>query len=75
VTNPFVARDVGQLALVAAAWAPVDADTALALLARLAARSGEVDARVVWFEVLLDPVFDGLRDDPRYQEMMTGFGL
>jgi TolB-like protein/Tfp pilus assembly protein PilF len=75
VTNPFLARDLARVRFAAAAWAPVDADTALALLSTIAERSDEVDARVVWFEVLLDPVLDGLRDDPRYERLMAAFGL
>jgi hypothetical protein len=30
---------------------------------------------VVWFEVLADPAFDPLRDDPRYVEANARFGL
>jgi hypothetical protein len=34
-----------------------------------------VRARVEWFEVLIDPAFDDLRDDPRYLVLMEKFGL
>jgi hypothetical protein len=35
----------------------------------------DVKARVAWFEVLVDPAFDSVRDDPRYEALMEKFGL
>ena len=67
--------DTGYLADSARAWARVDADVALERLTQLAADPEDVDARLDWFGVLQDPAFDGLRDDPRYQELNARFGL
>jgi hypothetical protein len=30
---------------------------------------------VAWFEVLVDPAFDSVREDPRYHALMEKFGL
>jgi adenylate cyclase len=59
----------------ARARAPVDPDGALVRLEELAEDPEDVNARVVWFEVLADPAFDRLRDDPRYGEANARFGL
>ena len=46
-----------------------DADTALALIER----SLQTSAGITIHELRLDPVWDGLRDDPRFQQMLTKF--
>jgi adenylate cyclase len=59
----------------AIAWARIDRDRALDYLERIGDDPFSARSRVDWFEVLLDPVFDDLRDDPRYRELTQGFGL
>ena len=59
----------------ASAWARADPDRALDYLEEIGRDPESVDARVEWFGVLLDPVFDDLRDDPRYLDLMRRFGL
>jgi TolB-like protein len=70
--------DVGSgrgLLILATAWARVDRNRALDYLERIGHDGNSVASRVEWFEVLLDPVFDDLRDDPRYRTLMQRFGL
>jgi hypothetical protein len=61
--------------MLAAAWARVDRNRALDYLERIGSNPKLAESRVEWFEVLLDPVFDGLRDDPRYLDLTREFGL
>jgi TolB-like protein len=56
-------------------WALADTDEAFDRLGLLAADPADVAARWLWFEVLSDPAFDALRDDPRYAELNARFGL
>ncbi|MGW8281689.1 MAG: hypothetical protein ACWGON_00195, partial [Gemmatimonadota bacterium] len=63
------------LLMLASAWARVDRDRALDYLKRIADDPNSAASRVDWFEVQLDPVFDDLRDDPRYRAVMQRFGL
>jgi TolB-like protein len=63
------------LLFAASAWARVDPDRALDYLEIIGHDPESVEARVDWFEVLQDPIFDDLRDDPRYRELMLGFDL
>ncbi len=58
----------------AAVWARVDPERALSHLEQMARDPEKVATRVDWFDVLLDPVFDGLRDDPRYLALVRSFG-
>lgn len=55
--------------------ARVDPEAALERLAGLLLDADDVNARVAWFEVLVDPAFDPIRDDPRYRELNARFGL
>lgn len=64
-----------DLQFAAWAWTRVNPDTALARLAALASDPDDPAVRAVWFEVLADPGFDPLRDDPRYEELNERFGL
>ena len=41
----------------------------------MAAEPDEVETRVAWFEVLVDPAFESVRYDPRFLALMEGFGL
>ncbi len=59
----------------ASAWARVDTDRALGYLEEIGRDPESIEARVDWVEVLLDPVFDDLRDEPRYRDLTRGFGL
>jgi hypothetical protein len=56
-------------------WALADSDRALDYLEQVGRDPDSVNARVVWFEVLQDPVFDDLRDEPRFERLMVAFGL
>jgi len=56
-------------------WALAGDERALEHLERLGRDPESVNARVEWFEVLLDPAFDDLRDDPRYLALMETFGM
>lgn len=59
----------------ARAWALADPDRSLDFLEQLAADPNQMDARVEWFEVIVDPAFDSVREDPRYEVLMEMFGL
>jgi TolB-like protein len=74
-TDAGLTSVTGDLFYSARAWALADADESLERLDLLAADPTDVDTRVYWFSVLLDPAFDGLRQDPRYQELNARFGL
>ena len=74
-TDTLLAPGNGGLFFSARAWAQPDADEAFERLDLLAADPMDVDTRVLWFGVLLDPAFDRLRQDPRYQELNARFGL
>ena len=56
-------------------WALAGSDRALDYLEVVGRYPDTVNARIMWFEVLQDPVFDALHDDPRYQRLMEDFGL
>lgn len=70
--SPFPYR---AATLTARSWAAVEPDSAFARLRFIAERPNEVESRVAWFEVLVDPAFDVLRDDPRYGELAARFGF
>jgi tetratricopeptide (TPR) repeat protein len=74
-TDTGLAPGSGELFFSARAWALADADEAFERLELLAADPTDIDTRVYWFGVLLDPAFDRLRQDPRYQELNARFGL
>ena len=67
--------DMRDLYFSARAWALADADEAFDRLSLLAADPADVAARWMWFEVLSDPAFDSLRDDPRYAQLNARFKL
>ena len=64
-----------ELTLAARSWAAVEPDSAFVLLDAALADPDEAGARVDWFDVLTDPAFDVLRDDPRYEELAARFGF
>lgn len=70
--SPFPYR---AATMIARSWASVEPDSAFARLRFIAETPDEVASRVAWFEVLADPAFDPLRDDPRYEELNARFGL
>ena len=70
-----LAADRGVLFEPARAWALADPDRSLDFLERLAADPTDVDSRVNWFEVIVDPAFDSIREDPRYGALMEAFGM
>lgn len=70
--SPFPYR---AATMIARSWASVEPDSAFAHLRFIAETPDEVTSRVAWFEVLTDPAFDPLRDDPRYEELNARFGL
>jgi hypothetical protein len=59
----------------ARAWALADPQRSLDFLEQMARTPEDVKARVAWFEVLVDPAFDSVREDPRYEALMEKFGL
>jgi TolB-like protein len=65
--------DMRDLYFSARAWALADQDEAFERLDLLAADPADVAVRWMWFEVLSDPAFDGLRDDPRFVELNARF--
>jgi len=70
-----LAMDQEVLFAPARSWALVDPQRSLDYLERLASDPEDVTARVAWFEVLVDPAFDSVRDDPSYEALMESFGL
>ena len=74
-SEPAGAASERRSLMLAAAWARVDRNRALDYLERIGSNPKLAESRVEWFEVLLDPVFDGLRDDPRYLDLTREFGL
>jgi TolB-like protein len=48
-------------------------DRWLSFLERLASDPDDVEVRVTWFNVLTDPAFDPVREDPRYLELNERF--
>ena len=64
-----------ELTRAARSWSAVDADSAFALLDVALGDPDDAAARVAWFDVLTDPAFDVLRDDPRYEELAARFGF
>ena len=69
------APDYRELTFAARNWAAVEPDSAFALLEAAIADPDDAVSRVAWFDVLADPAFDVLRDDPRYEELAARFGL
>ncbi len=70
-----LAMDQEVLFAPARTWALADPQRSLDYLERMASDPEDVTARVAWFEVLVDPAFDSVRDDPRYEALMKKFGL
>ncbi len=70
-----LAMDQEVLFAPARSWALVDPQRSLDYLEQLASDPEDVKARVAWFEVVVDPAFDSVREDPRYQVLMEPFGL
>ncbi len=70
-----LAMDQEVLFAPARAWALADPQRSLDFLEQMAGNPEDVKARVAWFEVLVDPAFDSVRDDPRYEALMEKFGL
>lgn len=56
-------------------WMPVNRDWALARLERGAADMASSGLPSEWFDVIADAALDGIRDDPRFQELDARFGL
>jgi len=73
--RPLQEQAEGQAFDVAWNWALADSDRALDYLEIAGRHPDSVNARVTWFEVLQDPVFDRLRDHPRYLALTEAFGL
>jgi adenylate cyclase len=65
----------GLLFQVARAWAIADPERAFEFLTLMARDPDDVNSRVEWFNVLTDPAFDEMRDDPRYLKLNGRFGL
>jgi len=70
-----LAMDREDLFAPARAWALADPQRSLDYLEQMAAEPDEVETRVAWFEVLVDPAFESVRYDPRFLALMEGFGL
>jgi TolB-like protein len=70
-----LAMDREVLFAPARTWALADPQRSLDYLEQLASDPEDVTARVAWFEVLVDPAFDSVREDPRYHALMEKFGL
>ena len=64
-----------DLTLAARSWVAVEPDSAFAYLEKVADEPEKVISRVAWFDVLTDPAFDPVRDDPRYEELAARFGF
>ncbi len=70
-----LAADQGVLFEPARAWALADPDRSLDFLEQLAADPNDVNSKVTWWEVIVDPAFDSVRENPRYEALMEKFGL
>ncbi|MEJ2546230.1 MAG: hypothetical protein P8125_00270 [Gemmatimonadota bacterium] len=73
--RPLQGQSEGQAFEMAWNWALAGSDRALDYLEIVGRDPDSVNARVTWFEVLQDPVFDPFRNHPRYLALTEAFGL
>ena len=71
--DPIIGEAVSLLA--ARFWVRVNPDSALVRLDRLAQNLETGSLRYDWLDVISDTAFDGIRDDPRLEELNARFGF